>query len=75
MSETATYYAQVIDDVVVTVHVVSYDYLVANPDRYGDPDNWLQVFTDGTGRGYPGIGWIYDSATDTFNPPPDTQIA
>ena len=72
MSDTRTYYAQVIDGTVVSVHVVSYDFIVANPDRYGNPDNWKQTYVDVEGVTYAGIGYIYDPATDTFTPPPPT---
>jgi hypothetical protein len=70
----ATYYAQVIDGIVTTVHVVSYDFIVANPERYGDPTNWKQTFFDVEGVTYAGIGYIYDPATDTFAPPPPADL-
>jgi len=72
MSEP-TYYAQVIDGIVTTVHVVSYDFIVANPDRYGNPDNWKQTFIDVEGVTYAGIGYTYDAATDTFSAPPEPE--
>ena len=65
----ATYYAQVIDGIVTSVHVVSYDFIVANPDRYGNAANWKQTFFDVEGVTYAGVGYTYDPATDTFTPP------
>jgi hypothetical protein len=69
----ATYYAQVIDGIVTAVRVVSYDFIVANPDRYGDANNWKQTFFDVEGVTYAGIGFIYDAVTDTFTPPPTPE--
>ena len=71
----ATYYAQVIDGIVTNVHVVSYDFIVANPDRYGDPTNWKQTYVDVEGVTYAGIGYTYDAVTDTFTPPPTPEEA
>ena len=68
-----TYYAQVIDGIVTTVHVVSYDFIVANPDRYGDPNNWKQTFFDVEGVTYAGVNYTYDAATETFSAPPPPQ--
>jgi hypothetical protein len=70
MSDMRTYYAKVENGVVTRVHVVLWDFLVANPERYGDSDLWLEVFPDGSGRGYCGVGYTYDADTDTFTPPP-----
>jgi hypothetical protein len=74
MSDTRTYYAQVINDIVTVVHVVSYEFLVANPDRYGDPETYLQVYPDGSNRGYCGVGWIYDRTNDTFIEVPRPEV-
>ena len=72
MSEP-TYYAKVENGLVTTVHVVSYEFIVANPDRYGDPTNWKQTFFDVEGVTYAGIGYTYDPDTDTFTPPPTPE--
>lgn len=69
MTDDRTYYAQIVDGVVTKVKVVLWDFLVAHPERYGDPKDWLEVFPSGSGRGYCGVGWLYDSETDTFSPP------
>jgi hypothetical protein len=58
---SATYFAKVENGIVTTVHVVSYDFIVANPDRYGDPDNWIETFLDGSQNGkYAGIGDLWN---------------
>lgn len=68
---SATYFAKVENGIVTDLHVVSYEFIVANPDRYGDPSLWIETFADGSGPGYCGIGWTYDSATNTYSPPPE----
>lgn len=69
MSSELTYYAKVVDGIVTDVHVVEWDFLIANPDRYGDPAFWIQCFQDGSGRGYCSPGWSYDAEVDTFVAP------
>lgn len=64
-----TTYAKIEDGVVIDVRVVEWDFLIANPERYGDSDSWIQVFRDNSGRGYCSKGWLYDAETDTFTPP------
>ena len=65
-----TYYAKVEDGVVTKVHVVSYQFLIANPDRYGAGSSWVETFHDGSQRGqYAGIGDIYDEELDRFITP------
>lgn len=66
---SATYYAKVENGTVTDLHVVSYDFIVANPDRYGDPSLWIETFVDGSGPGYCGIGWTYDAALNKFVAP------
>ena len=66
---SATYYAKVVNGIVTDLHVVSYDFIVANPNRYGDPSLWIETFADGSGRGYCGIGWSYDADLDEFVAP------
>jgi hypothetical protein len=70
MSSELTYYAKVVDGIVTDVHVVEWDFLIANPERYGDPALWIQCFQDGSGRGYCGKGWLYDADADKFVQPP-----
>lgn len=70
MNDTRTYYAKIENNIVTQVHVVEWDFLVTHPERYGNPEDWLQVFPDGSGRGYPGVSWIYDPINDSFSEPP-----
>jgi len=74
VSNELTYFAKVENGIVTAVHVVSWDFLVANPDRYGDPSLWLQAFHDNSGRGYANRGYLYDADTDTFSPPPEPEV-
>lgn len=67
---SAPTFAKVENGVVTDLHVVTWDFLVANPDRYGDSSLWIECYQDGSGRGYCGIGWTYDSESDKFVPPP-----
>jgi len=66
---SATYYAKVENGVVTDLHVVSYEFIVANPERYGDPKLWVETFADGSGPGYCAIGWTYDADLDEFVAP------
>lgn len=72
---SAPTYAKVEDGIVTSVHVVTYEFLVANPERYGPSELWLECFPDNSGRGYCGVGWTYDAVTDTFTPPPVVEDA
>jgi len=69
MSDTRTYFAKVENGIVTDVRVVAYDFIVANPDRYGDASLWTECFQDGSGRGYCSIGWTYDAVNDVFVAP------
>lgn len=69
MSDTQTYYAKIENGVVTSVHVVFWDFLITHPERYGDPQLWLEVFPDGSGRGYCAVGWQYDADNDEFVTP------
>jgi len=66
---SAPTYAKIENGIVTDVRVVEWDFLVANPERYGDSELWVECFQDGSGRGYCGKGWSYDSENDKFNPP------
>ena len=74
MSDLLTYFAKVENNIVTDVHVVAYDFIVANPDRYGDPSLWIETFYDIEGVTYAGIGYTYDAATNTFSPPPPADL-
>lgn len=73
MTETATYFAQIDSNNIVTdVAVVSAEFMAANPDRY--PGTWVETFFDVAGKTYAGIGYIYDSATQDFTAPPPPTV-
>jgi hypothetical protein len=67
MSEPTTF-AKVEDGIVTDVRVVSYEFICANADRYGDASLWIECFRDGSGRGYASKGQIYDAKNDFFVP-------
>ena len=64
MIDTRTYFAQVIDGIVVGVHVVSREFLNANPERY--TGTWVETFFDTAGKQYAGIGMEYLPSTKNF---------
>jgi len=66
---SAPTFAKVENGIVTDVRVVEWDFLVANPQRYGDSTLWVECFQDGSGRGYCGKGWSYDAANDVFVAP------
>jgi hypothetical protein len=69
MSET--YFAKVENGIVTRVRVVSWDFIVANPDRYGDSSQYVETFLDGSQRAkYAAIGDTYDADLDEFIAPP-----
>jgi len=68
MSNELTYYAQINDNnVVIDVHVVTAEFMAANPDRY--PGTWVQTFINLPDKTYAGIGYIYDEQTQNFTEP------
>lgn len=66
MSEL-TYFAQIENNVVVSVHVVTAEFMAANPERY--PGVWVETFRDVPGKTYAGVGYIYDPETQDFTEP------
>ena len=75
MSDTRTYFAKVENGIVTDVRVVAYDFIVANPERYGDASLWVETFHDNSQRGkYAGIGDRYDAELDEFVSPA-TEVA
>jgi len=68
MSEPTTF-AKVENGIVTDVRVVAWDFLLANPERYGNSELWVECFRDGSGRGYCGVGWSYDAVNDVFVAP------
>lgn len=68
----AQYFAQVDENnVVINVHVVTAEFMAANPDRYTGV--WVETFIDET-HTYAGIGYIYDPITQDFYGPVDPII-
>jgi hypothetical protein len=63
-----TYFAQ-LDNAnrVLAVHVVTQEFIDANPERY--PGTWVETFTDVAGKTYAGVGFVYDPATQDFTAP------
>ena len=68
MSQPTTF-AKVENGIVTDVRVVEWDFLVANPERYGDSALYVECFRDGSGRGYCGVGYTYDADVDEFVAP------
>lgn len=66
---SAPTFAKIEGGIVTSVRVVTWEFLTANPERYGDSALWLECFQDNSGRGYCGIGWTYDAVNDVFVPP------
>lgn len=67
---SAPTYAKVENGVVTQINVVTWEFLTANPERYGDASLWIECFQDGSGRGYCSPGWTYDPVKDVFLAPP-----
>jgi hypothetical protein len=64
----AQYFAQLDEnDIVVDVHVVTAEFMAANPKRYTGV--WVETFFDTDGKTYAGIGYTYDYDTQDFIPP------
>jgi hypothetical protein len=64
---SATYFAQIVNNIVVDVHVVTREFMETNPERY--QGTWVETFIDVAGKTYAGIGYTYDSATNNFVAP------
>lgn len=64
----AQYFAQLDENnVVLTVHVVTSEFMVANPDRYQGV--WVETFVDDPNKQYAGIGYTYSYDTQDFTAP------
>ena len=64
----AQYFAQIDDNnIVINVHVVSAEFMAANPERYTGV--WVETFFDTAGKTYAGIGYTYSYQTQDFTPP------
>ena len=61
-------FAQIDENNIVTaVHVVTQEFLEANPERY--TGTWVETFSHTEGKTYAGIGFIYNYATQDFTEP------
>jgi hypothetical protein len=59
------YFAQIDDNNIVTaVHIVSREFLEANPERY--EGTWVETFYDVAGKTYASVGCTYDADTHDF---------
>ena len=66
---SAQYFAQLDENnIVVDVHVVTREFLEANPERYQGV--WVETFIDVEGKTYAGIAYTYDADTKDFVAPP-----
>ena len=68
MSDTRTYFAQVTNNIVTDVHVVTQEFLDANPERY--TGTWVETFYNALNKTYAGVGFTYDPITNDFTAPP-----
>ena len=67
---SAQYFAQLdANNVVISVHVVSAEFMAANPERY--PGVWVETFFDTANKQYAGINFTYNYATQDFSAPPE----
>jgi hypothetical protein len=65
---SAQYFAQIDNNnVVIDVHVVTQEFMNANPDRY--TGIWVETFFDTPNKTYAGIGFTYDYETQDFTAP------
>lgn len=68
MSDVAQYFAQLDENnMVVSVHVVTREFLEANPERYAG--TWVETFIGVEGKTYAGVGYTYDAETNDFVAP------
>jgi len=69
---TTQYFAQLDENnIVVSVHVVTAQYIAENPERYQGV--WVETFFDTVGKTYAGVGYIYDDATHNFIQPTEPE--
>ena len=65
--DARTYFAQVTNNIVTDVHVVTQEFIDANPERY--PGLWVETFYNAPNKTYAGIGYTYNG-TNFIEPPP-----
>ena len=65
---SAQYFAQLDENnVVINVHVVTAEFMAANPERY--TGIWVETFVDDPNKTYAGVGYIYSYDTQDFTAP------
>jgi hypothetical protein len=74
MSEQLQYFAKVENGIVTEVRVTTYQFIQENPDRYGDPEQWIETFWDNSGRGFCSKDWCYDATLDRFYDPNSENV-
>lgn len=62
-----TYFAQIVENIVVNVIVITQEFLDANTDIY--TGTWVETFIDDPNKTYAGIGYTYDPITNDFTAP------
>ena len=68
----AQYFAQINENnIVVSVHVVTAEFMAENPDRY--TGTWVETFFDTPNKTYAAIGYKYDYDTQNFIAPLPVQ--
>lgn len=67
MTNKPTFFAQIINNIVVDVHVVTAEFMAENPERY--QGEWVETFIDTPGKTYAGIGYVYNPLTNDFSEP------
>ena len=67
------YFAQINqNNVVVEVHVVTAQFMEANPERY--LGTWVETFFDLPNKTYAGVGYTYDATTEDFVAPVAPEV-
>jgi hypothetical protein len=70
----AQYFAEIdANNNVVYVHVVTQEFLDANPERY--TGTYVETFVNVPGKTYAGIGYVYNPETDNFYEPTHNPVA
>jgi hypothetical protein len=73
MTEISQYFANIdANNLVLSVHVVSAEYMAENPDRYAG--TWVETFINVPGKTYAGVGYTYDKQTKDFIAPPSPLV-
>ena len=67
-----TYFAQITNNIVTDVHVVTQEFIDANPERY--TGTWVETFYNAPNKTYAGVGFTYDSVTNDFIAPPAPPV-